>query len=321
LPLPIWSVLVLVFVAACFTPPFEAARAALLPTVVPRDLYRDAIALTQLTFEAMLLVGYLSGGGLSALLSPEGALALNAATFVASAAVLLGMRAGRTPAASVEEPTGVRAGLRAVFGEPFVRRYTISYSIVGACAIVGEALAAAYAREELVSPTADDVSRTVAGLAGLLAAAVPLGVIVATLALPKRADDTGAMRLAGTVALIGTLGALVGFLLDPSMPFVLLPYAMLGVVFASRIPGNQVAGLRIPDPVRASAFGILNGLMMTAMGLAALLGGALGDRIGVRMACVAFLAVGTAVALQAAVAPPRDPAGPEPGRVAPTTAT
>jgi hypothetical protein len=82
---------------------------------------------------------------------------------------------------------------------------------------------------------------------------------------------------------------------------------MLGVVFASRIPGNQVAGLRIPDPVRASAFGILNGLMMTAMGLAAVLGGVLGDRIGVREACAAFLVIGAVVAAHAAAAPPRDP--------------
>jgi hypothetical protein len=246
----------------------------------------------------------------------------NAATFVASAVVLVWLREGRSPAADLDQPTGVRAGLRAVFGEPFVRRYTISYSVVGACAIVGEALAAAYARENLVGSYApDDVPQAVAALAGVLAAAVPAGVIVATLALPKRTDDTAAMRLAGSVALIGSLGALVGFLLDPAMPFVLVPFAMLGVVFASRIPGNQVAGLRIPDPVRASAFGILNGLMMTAMGLAAVLGGVLGDRIGVRMACVAFLAVGAAVAAHSAVAPPRDEPGPVPGEVAPTTAT
>jgi len=307
LPMPIWAVLALVFLAACLTPPFESARAALLPLTVPRETYRDAIALSQLTGELMLLVGFLGGGSLSALISPQGAVLVNAATFLLSALVLVRLRLGREAAADAEDRPGVRAGLRAVFGEPFVRRFTVSYTVAGACAIVGEALAASFASEELVGGySAADAETATAALAGVLTAAVPVGVILTTLVLPKGRDDTASMRIAGVVATIGSVAAIALFLLDPGMPAVLLPFAALGIVFASRIPANQVAGLRIPDAVRASAFGILAGLMLASQGLAALLGGVVADQIGVRMACVAFLVVGTMVSVYSAVAPPRE---------------
>ena len=306
LPMPIWALLAVVFLAACLTPPFEAARAALLPLAVPRATYQDAIALTQLTGELMLLVGFIGGGALAALVSPQVAVLVNAGSFILSALVLTRLRLGRAPAADAESPPGVRAGLRAVFGEPFVRRFALSYTVTGACAIVGEALAASYAAEELVGGFSEArAERATAAYAGLLTAAVPVGVIITTLLLPKGEDDTASMRIAGVVATIGSLAAMALFLLDLGMPAVLAPYAALGIVFASRIPANQVAGLRIPDHVRASAFGILAGLMLASQGVAALLGGVMADAIGVRMACVAFLAVGSVVAIYSAVAPPR----------------
>lgn len=320
LPLPVWGVLALVFVAACFTPPFEAARAALLPTTVPRERYGDAIKLTSLTFELMLLFGYVGGGGLSALISPQGTLAVNAATFLLSALVLVGLSGGRVAAGEeAEETPGVRTGLRAVFREPFVRRFAIGYTVAGACAFVGEALAASYAHEELVGGySGSEIETAAAAFAGLLAAAIPLGVILTTLALPTADDDTGSMRMAAIVATFGSVAALGGFLLDPGLPLVLVPYFCLGVVFASRIPANAVSGLRIPDSVRASAFGILAGLMLAGQGVAALLGGVLADQIGVRVACVLFLVVGAVVSLYGAVWPPRESSDHPVGAIATT---
>jgi predicted MFS family arabinose efflux permease len=114
------------------------------------------------------------------------------------------------------------------------------------------------------------------------------------------------MRIAGAISLIGSVAAMALFLLDPDMPVVVLAYAALGIVFASRIPANQVAGLRIPDEVRASAFGVLAGIMLAAQGLAAVLGGVVADRIGVRMACIVFLVPAIAVSIYSVVAPPTD---------------
>jgi MFS family permease len=309
IPMPVWAILALVFVAACFTPPFESARAALLPLTVPRETYGDAIALAQITAEFMLLVGFATGGGLAALVSPEGAVLVNAGTFVLSALVLVRLQLGRRAAAGGETRPGVRAGVRVVFGEPFVRRFTLGYTVAGAGAIVGEALVAPYAADELVGGYAPDRAETMAAaFAGALAVAVPLGVILTTLALPKGRDDTASMRIAGVVATIGSVAAIVLFVLDLPMPFVLLAYGALGAVFASRIPANQVAGLRIPDEVRASAFGILAGIMLAAQGLAAMVGGIVADRIGVRLACIVFLVPALAVSVYSAVAPPREPA-------------
>jgi predicted MFS family arabinose efflux permease len=83
---PVWALLVLAFVAAAATPPFEAARAAFLPEVVSEERYGDALALSNITFQIVLVLGYLMGGGLVAIVGAETALAINAATFAASAA-------------------------------------------------------------------------------------------------------------------------------------------------------------------------------------------------------------------------------------------
>jgi Transmembrane secretion effector len=308
-PMPVWAVLALVFVAACFTPPFESARAALLPLTVPREAYGDAIALSQITGELMLLAGFAIGGGLAALVSPEGAVLVNAGSFVLSALVLVRLRLGRRPAAGGEIPPGMRTGMRIVFSEPFVRRFTLGYTVAGACAIVGEALAAAYAAEELVGGYAPERAETMtAAFAAALTVAVPIGVILTTIVLPKGRDDTASMRIAGVVAAIGAVLAIGLFVLDPTVPLVLLAYGALGTVFASRIPANQVAGLRIPDEIRASAFGVLAGIMLAAQGLAAMLGGIAADQIGVRTTCIVFLIPAVVVSVYSAVAPPRDPA-------------
>ncbi len=307
LSLPTAAMLVIVFVAACFRPAFESARAAMLPTLVPRDRYGDAIALGQVTAEAMLLTGYVGGGVLAALVSPEVGLLVNAISFFASAGVLFGLRSGQTATAKEAAHRGVRPGLRAVFGERFVRRFGTTYAALAGCAIVSEALAAAYAREELVAnyhPT--DRSQVAAAFAGILAASVPAGVILATLLLPKPESDTGAMRLSGIVAAVGATGAMATFALDLTMPLAVIPFFFVGAVFASRIPANKVAGLRIPDHVRASAFGILNSLVTTSLAAGAFLGGLLGDRIGVRVACIVFLAIAALVSIRAALVPPRE---------------
>src|SRR3546814_6992301 len=77
LSVPIGGVLVLAFLAGLASPPFEAARSAALPDLVPERRYGEALALAGISVQASLVVGYALGGGLVAVIGAEGALAVD----------------------------------------------------------------------------------------------------------------------------------------------------------------------------------------------------------------------------------------------------
>jgi MFS family permease len=145
---PLWAVCGLLVVVVLLAPPHTAAQGALLPEVLPGQLYEAGLAVRQITNQAAQVVGFATGGLLVAALSPAAALALDAATFALSAVVLrVGLRARAVPAdgAADDGPSSwgadVRVGLRAVFRHP--RRLALAGAVwlVG-CYILPEALAA-----------------------------------------------------------------------------------------------------------------------------------------------------------------------------------
>jgi predicted MFS family arabinose efflux permease len=282
--------------AAILTPLFEAARNSLTIHTVPRAEYGDAIALANLTFELGLLVGYAAGGGLASAFGPKTALLINASSFVASALLLRRMSVGRS-AAAADAPTRVKDGWRAVTNDPFVRRFLLTYGVIGASAIVGEALVVPYAVDELNGGP---------GQAGLLAAAIPCGAIVATVLTRSRGTDTEKLRRASVVALAGAVVAIVFFTMGPPLPTVLIAFAAVGAMLASRVPANEVSGLRIPDRVRGSAFTIIQGFLLGGQAVAAAIGGVLARWIGIRQTLVAFLVIAALVSVWGSTLPPTE---------------
>jgi MFS family permease len=79
--------------------PSNAARAALLPEVFPDDRYVVASAVGNITGQCAQVLGFAAGGALAALLGPSRTLLVDAATFLASAAV--GRRRPRAPGSPV----------------------------------------------------------------------------------------------------------------------------------------------------------------------------------------------------------------------------
>ena len=297
IPQPVWSLFALALAAAVLTPLFEAARNSLTIHTVPRAEYGDAIALANLTFELGLLVGYAVGGGLASAFGPKTALLINACSFIASALLLRRMSVGSTSAAADGEPTRVRDGWRVVTGDPFVRRFLLTYGVIGASAIVGEALVVPYAVDELGGGP---------GQAGLLAAAIPCGAILATILTRSRGTDTEKLRRASVVALAGALVAILFFAAGPPSPVVMVAFAAIGAMLASRVPANEVAGLRIPDRVRGSAFTIIQGFLLGGQAVAAAIGGVLARWIGIRETLVFFLAIAALVSAWGSSMPPTE---------------
>lgn len=293
---PVGLILVFAFLAGCLTVPFEAARNSLTPYTVPREHYGDATAVASITFDMSVLFGYAAGGVLIAVVGARTAVLINALSFLVSLALLIRIPSSRrNPVEGT--PIGLRDAWRALIDDPFVRRLFVGYTFVGACAVVGESLVAVYGLKVLTSA---------ASTTGLLAAAIPAGAIVATILSRGGGTDTDKLRRSSEVALLGSLVGFAAFVTAPGMPAILIGFAGIGALNASRVPGNEVAALRLDDGVRVPAFAVINGFLLGSQALAAAGGGVLARVIGVRQMIVVSLVVAGIVGLWGTLRPPHE---------------
>ncbi len=258
LPIPTWALFPLLFVAATATPPFEAVRSALLPTVLPEDAYGDGVVLSGITAQVALLAGYGFGGGLVGLIGARLTLVVNASSFVLSALVLTRLHAGRERPRELRSTTeSFRRGLGFVTHDRFVRRAASLACAISFGAIAVEVLAPTYARNEL---------GRAAGAAGVLAAAVPLGTIAFAAAIKPPSGRDGATRLPGLWGAVLASSAVLVFVSEPGLPVATLGFFGVGAVFGVVLQLTAVVGLAVPDDVRAAAFGVLQAAMTAAPG-------------------------------------------------------
>jgi MFS family permease len=197
----------------------------------------------------------------------------------------------------------VRAGFRAAFSDPLIRRFILSYAFVGACAITAEALAPAFVEAELDGG---------AGMVGVLSAIVSAGAVVSTFFLPRKGGDEHLIRAGAWLAAGGALVSGFAFAFGSGLAGATIAYAALGVVFASRVLGNQVVGKRLPDRVRAAAFSVLLGVIALGQATGPLLAGLVAEHIGVRSALAGAAVAAALVSAVAAVAPQRSGAVTQP---------
>jgi MFS family permease len=293
---PAWALLVLAFVAAAATPPFEAARAAAVTESVPEDVYGDALTISNVTYQAVLVLGYLFGGGMVAVLGEKTALMVNAGTFASSGVLIAMIRSGRIARPGQTVVANIKAALRVILRDPFLRR-AVAIAVVGAAgAIVGEALVTVYVRENLPGKGA--------GVIGAFAATIPLGTIVASLLVRRKGDHTELLRTSALVVLLGSAGAITWFLISPPNYYAAAGYFSIGIAFAMVIPTYAVIGPRIPEQVRATTFSVLQGMLLGSQAIAAILGGALAIGIGPGPAAAFALFPALGYALYAFLVPP-----------------
>ena len=297
-PMPIWLLFVLAFVAALPTPPFDSAKSALLPETVPRYQYPDALALATIVAQGTTVLGYLLGGVLVALASARGALLVNALSFLVSALVLTQLRVGETSTAKSKRMT-LGAGARAIYDDVMVRRAVAFFASVNIGAIVPQSLAAGYALKQLA---AGDTA------AGVLYAAVPLGMIVTVSVVPlEDHSPRWLLKAAGVLATCGAAAALVLFGLNLDLPLIVFAFIAVGVTLGSAIPTNTVAGSRLPNESRASAFGLINGILLAADAGGAAIGALVAALLDVRAACIIAMGMVLAVGLIGILTAPHEP--------------
>jgi MFS family permease len=275
MPLPVLLALLLA-VSLC-SPPFEAARSALMADVLPGDRYAVATSLTGVTAQVAQVLGFALGGVLLVSSSPSVALLFDAATFAVSA-VWLSLGLQRRPAPGAATPgdrrgsiwTDTASGLRLVAAAPRLR------------AIVGLLWIAALfvnAPEGVATPWALQVQGTTAATA-LLLAANPAGTALGGLLIGRFCPPDLRDRL--LAPLLGL--ALGGVLLAGLVPLV-LPHgtaaftAVLVLLFlgglggACNIPLNVAFVQAVPSAYRGRAYGVAVAGLSGVQGLGVVLAG------------------------------------------------
>lgn len=286
LPLPVIALLLVA--VTCPEPLFSAARVATVPRTLPGTLFPVGMSIISSTDQIAQIAGFALGGIVVGAFGPHTALAINAVTFLLSAALIhWGLGRHLPDGSSVGPSRGsgfALAGIKLVVGDRRLLALAGLVWLVG-CFVVAEALAAPYVAEIDAGEEA----------IGLLMAAVVIGAAVGSL-LVARLSSEWRRRL--TVPLAVAVG--VPLMATAAAPSLWLTFVlwMLAGVFHSYIVLAQVRFAQyIPDGMRSRAIGFAAAGLQTAQGLGIAIGGILAEVISPSVAIGISAAAGSLGAL------------------------
>jgi MFS family permease len=278
---------------------FRPAKAALLPSLVASPAELTAANVASSTLESVgTFLGPALGGLLLAVSDPAVVFAVNGATFLWSALLVIGLRGleqprerppqAVAPGEDDEAADGILAGIATIVGEPNLRTLVGLYA---AQTLVAGAL------NVLVVVTAFELLDLDEAGVGLLYAAVGVGGLVGGfVALVLSTRGRLARDFAIGLALFGLPLAIVG-----GLPFAFVAVVALGVLGI----GNSIVDVNaltimqraVPDAVLGRALGALDGLLIGTLGLGAIAAPVLIDLVGPEAALVVTGAVLPVLAL------------------------
>jgi MFS family permease len=306
---PIWLMFVLLFLAELLSAPFEAARAAVLPDVLidPRHYLRGA-GLSRVLSQVDQVLGLALAGIIVALISPRGALVVDAVTFALSFVVVL-LSLHRRPAA-LQSRAGLagyvhdlQRGAALVARNPPRRCLVLFAWGAAAFTIAPEAVALAYA----------EAGGNPAALGTLLMATLPAGGALGAILVGRWAPEDQTRAI-----LPLALASCLPLLLTGASPPVFVAAALwfaAGVGQGFMVPLIATVNLLTP----ADSRGRVNGLAAAGFNVASASAFALaGLGAAVMSPAAMVLLAGVAGILVCAVAWTRWPRAALAGAVAPT---
>ncbi|GAB2602651.1 MFS transporter [Paractinoplanes abujensis] len=265
--LPLWCAIVLLYVAHLFSPPFVAARAAVMPEVLPGEAYIAGNGLGTITSQLSQLFGFVAGGVVVAAAGPVWSLAGNAVTFALSALLIAVGVAHRPAAVGEDQTTGLlaqtRDGIRFILADPWLR---------SCLALVWVASAFSFAPEAIAYPWAVGLGGGPAA-AGLLLAAPCVGFLVGALLLTRVFAAGTRDRMIVPAAVLST-AALIPALFGPGLAIVLILLALAGAGASFGAPLNAVFVRRVAPGFRGRAMGVAASGLLVVQGLGFLVAGA-----------------------------------------------
>jgi MFS family permease len=294
---PLWALIVLLFLVTLMGSPYRAARSAMMPDILTGDRYVLGTAAMQTTNRTGRLIGFAAGGAVVGLVGARPSMGIDAATFVASALLLrAGVRARPLPRrADGGDGPGRRAGaggsgLRLVFGDPVLRTLVLLGWLVPFYA-VPEAMAVPYAAH----------FHGGAAVAGLILGAGPFGSLVGTIAFSRFVDPPVRLAWMGPLA-VSCCAVLALCALGPALGLALVIIAAAGALSAYQLAANAGFVAAVPSHRRGQAFGVANGGINVGQGIWFALAGLAADAIGPARVIAASGAIGAATALVLAMA-------------------
>ncbi len=291
--MPILVLAVLLIAVQLLASPFNAARAAVLPSILEGDRFVVGQGVVNLTYQMAQLAGYVSGGALVAFLGVHVALGLDALTFVVSALLVRFGLADR-PVPPDEEGAGQRTTLSSLrLGASLVwhdhkLRALIALACISAFYVVPEGLSVPYANE------LGGGALTV----GLLFAAHPAGTAVGMLVLTRFVTPDTRLRLLGALATL-SCAVLIISAVQPALWLVVLVWAISGAASAYQTVAAAEFVRAVPDARRGQAFGLASTSMRVAQGLGVVAAGAMADVVSPSWVVAGAGVLGAAAALVA----------------------
>lgn len=299
IPQPIWTLLVLAFLAGLAAPPFAGASASALVEVVEPDQYGPTLALKGVMSQAEIMAGYAVGGFLIAALGTNIALAINAGTFLLSAALIATLRS--TAAASTNTSTpigweGLKRGVRVWRNDPVCMRALLLFVGVSMFMILPEAL---------VVPFADELELADEYI-GVFAALIAIGSIVGMVMTPTAGDHLTLLRVVAIRAAgLSALSALL--FVTGTVPLVAgLAFIMSGAVDAIAVPTNQVVGERLPTEGRSAAMAVAGGAQYGSQVITIAIAGIIATVSSARVPLTVGMMAASIVCLWAVVRPVKE---------------
>jgi hypothetical protein len=298
--MPVAALLALLCASGFIAPVYQGVRSAILPEVLPPGPpYILGRALMRMVAQGTQVVGYGAGGLLLAVLPPRGALALDAASLAASAALVrFGTRARPPRAAGHGSMAGDSlAGLRGTLAHRATRRILLFSWLAPACAVAPEALAAPYTAH-IGQPT-----RAV----GLLLMGSPIGTIAADV-VGARLLTARQQRLVILPAGLLSFAPLAAFAASPGLglALALLVVSGLGYVYVAGIDGLLIESA--PPGLRNRALALSSAGLMFTQGLAFTLWGVAGQYLPLPVVIPAAAIGGAVVVATLGPRPARRPA-------------
>ena len=89
-------------------------------------------------------------------------------------------------------------------------------------------------------------------------------------------------------------GALI-FAWAPGLPLIVFGFIAVGALYATRVPGSEVAALHVEDRLRVPAFSVLSSVLVGLQAIAAAAGGLVAQAYGVTPTIVVALLIAGAV--------------------------
>ena len=295
--LPLAGILVLLGGVGLVAPVFSGVRSATLAQILPSGpIYVLGGSLMGTVAQAGQIVGNATGGLLLVAVSPRGALAIDAASFLGSALLLrLGMASRPSSGAPAGRSgvTGTLGGVREVLAYGPLRPLLLIGWVVPFCVVAPEALAAPFVVSLGLSSSH----------VGYLLAAMPVGLTVSSIVAARLLTSTGQRRIVRPAFLLSVVPAIL-FVLGPSFPaaFVLLVVVGFGGAYAVAI--NQRLLERTPETMRGRTFAVWSAGVMFTQGVGFTFWGVVGEFASPHV----VVAVAGVVALVIALAPLPRPA-------------